>query len=81
MNLMDYKIIVDYAYEEYMKFAGGKLTNPDKFKKASINWKRAKRMFINKMNETIASMSGAGMGKDYIVFEIPANLKETDESI
>jgi hypothetical protein len=80
MELVNYKIIVDYAYEELQKQLGAKNSHPDKYKKALTDWKRAKRMFINKMNESISTMSGAGMGKDYINFDIPNNLKESEEN-
>ena len=77
MDLMNYKLIVDYAYEEYMKFAGGKMTNPDQYKKRLLDWKCAKRLYIRRMNKFIET----DMGKNVIVFEIPAHLKEPDESI
>lgn len=80
MEIINYKIIVDYAYDELQKASGSKETYPDKYKKKMIDWKRAKRMFIHKMNEFISTASGAGMGKEYIVFDIPNNIKESEEN-
>ena len=77
MDLMNYKIIVDYAYEELQKLSGAKNSHPDKYKKALSDWKTAKRLLIRGMNNFIE----AEMGKDVIVFEYPNNLKEKDESV
>ena len=80
MELIDYKIIVDYTYDELQKQLGSKNSHPDKYKKALTDWKRAKKLFIQKMNDCLQTRNGPGVGNVYIVLDIPNNLKESEEN-
>ena len=50
MNLMNYKIVMDYAHEEMEKL-GKETSGFKKYDKACDNYHAAKEMFIIRMNE------------------------------
>lgn len=47
---MNYKIVMDYAYQEVNKREGSKISYPEEYEKALSNYERAKKEFIRAMN-------------------------------
>jgi hypothetical protein len=56
-NLMDFKIIVDYAFQEVKKLEGSKISCPKEYELVQNNYKAAKNLFIRKMNEFLFNNS------------------------
>ena len=54
---MNYKIIMDYAAQEVKKLEGSKITMPERYDKAVLNFKRARELFVDKVNNFIEQNS------------------------
>ena len=50
-DLINYKIVMDYAVQEVKKLEGSKISNPKRYEKAVYNLKNVKKEFIRAMNK------------------------------